>query len=89
MDIPKALPDGEYLLRIEHIALHYAAAVGGVEFYIGCGQVKITNGGNGTPGPKVAFPGAYDARDPGLHWNINAVPLPTSYTPPGPRPWLG
>lgn len=104
--IPKSLPDGEYLFRVEHIALHSAGSAGGAQFYISCAQVKVTvcglrvkwsygnmlicvqGGGNGSPSPLVAFPGAYKATDPGIMINIY-YPIPTSYTPPGPRPWKG
>lgn len=64
--IPKATPSGEYLVRVEHIALHVAQSVGGAQFYLSCGQINITGGGSGTPGPLVAFPGAYSATDPGI-----------------------
>ena len=40
--IPKSLPDGEYLFRVEHIALHSAGSAGGAQFYISCAQVKVT-----------------------------------------------
>ncbi len=32
--IPKALPTGDYLVRIEHIALHVASTYGGAQFYV-------------------------------------------------------
>jgi len=85
--VPKATPDGRYLVRVESIALHLAQSPGGAQFYISCGQVNITGGGNGTPGPLVAFPGAYKANDPGLIWPNS--PARTSYTPPGPPVWVG
>ncbi|KAL1870538.1 hypothetical protein VTK73DRAFT_2577 [Phialemonium thermophilum] len=82
--IPACLADGEYLLRVEHIGLHSASAVGGAQLYISCAQISV-NGGSGTYAPKnlVAFPGAYPANDPGLVINIY-YPIPKSYTPPGP-----
>ncbi|KIM28933.1 glycoside hydrolase family 61 protein, partial [Serendipita vermifera MAFF 305830] len=86
--IPSSLPSGEYLLRVEHIALHTASSVGGAQFYISCAQLKVTGGGSGNPGPLVAFPGAYKATDPGIQINIY-YPVPTSYTPPGPSVWSG
>lgn len=86
--IPAGTPSGDYLVRIEHIALHGAESQGGAQFYIACGQLTVTGGGNGTPGPKVAFPGAYKATDPGILINIY-YPVPTSYTPPGPKVWSG
>jgi hypothetical protein len=29
------------------------------QFYLACGQVNVTGGGSGTPGPLVAIPGVY------------------------------
>lgn len=68
--IPSSVPSGDYLFRVEHIGLHSASAAGGAQFYISCGQITVTGGGSGTPGPLVAFPGAYKATDPGLMINI-------------------
>ncbi|KAL2068597.1 hypothetical protein VTL71DRAFT_14934 [Oculimacula yallundae] len=86
--LPKSLPNGEYLVRAEHIALHSAATIGGAQFYISCAQISVTGGGSGTPGPLVAFPGAYKVTDPGIQISIY-WPIPTSYTPPGPAVWTG
>lgn len=86
--LPKSLPSGEYLLRVEHIALHSAGSKGGAQFYISCGQIKVANGGNGTPGPMISLPGGYSSSDPGILINIY-YPVPTSYTPPGPAVWTG
>ena len=86
--IPAQTPSGQYLYRIEHIALHGAGTTGGAQFYIGCGQITVTGGGNGTPGPKIAFPGGYSAKDPGILINIY-YPIPSNYTPPGPAVWSG
>ncbi|GES63775.1 fungal cellulose binding-domain-containing protein [Aspergillus terreus] len=85
-DLPAALPDGDYLVRVEHIGLHSANTEGGAQFYISCGQVTVTGGGDGTPGPLVAFPGAYSPTDPGILIDIY-YPVPTEYTPPGPAVW--
>ncbi|ORY08736.1 glycosyl hydrolase family 61-domain-containing protein [Clohesyomyces aquaticus] len=85
--IPKAVPSGDYLLRIEHIALHQASQTNGAQFYISCAQIKVTGGGNGTPSPLVSFPGAYQATDPGIKVNIYSGV--SSYTPPGPAVWTG
>ncbi|KAI1758419.1 heavy metal translocating P-type ATPase [Xylaria castorea] len=62
-------------------------SVGGAQIYLSCAQVEVTGGGAGTPGPLVAFPGAYKATDPGLRWSY--YPIPTSYTAPGPAVWTG
>lgn len=85
--IPKATPTGDYLLRIEHIALHQASNTNGAQFYISCAQIRVTNGGNGTPGPLVSFPGAYKATDPGIKVNIYSGA--TNYKAPGPAVWTG
>jgi hypothetical protein len=81
------VPSGKYLVRVESIALHQAQSPGGAQIYLACAQVEITGGGNGTPGPLVAFPGAYKANDPGLLWSY--YPVRTSYKAPGPDVWQG
>ncbi|RDL34556.1 uncharacterized protein BP5553_07684 [Venustampulla echinocandica] len=86
--IPAAVPSGEYLVRVEHTALHSASSAGGAQFYISCGQINVTGGGNGNPTGLVAFPGAYKATDPGLMINIY-YPVPTSYQLAGPAVWSG
>ncbi|CAE6422229.1 unnamed protein product [Rhizoctonia solani] len=68
--IPSTLPAGEYLARIEHIALHSASAYPGAQFYISCAQVKVTGGGSRTPSPLVALPGYYTGQEPGIKINI-------------------
>ncbi|KAJ7101355.1 glycosyl hydrolase family 61-domain-containing protein [Mycena belliarum] len=94
--IPSATPSGQYLIRVEHIALHVASSFAGAQFYIACAQVQVTNGGTGTPGPLVAFPGAYTGNvrlkakgyEPGIMINIY-WPIPTTYIQPGPAVWTG
>ncbi|KAF1959235.1 hypothetical protein CC80DRAFT_585559 [Byssothecium circinans] len=85
--IPKNVPSGKYLVRVESIALYQAQSAGGAQIYLSCAQVEVTRGGNGTPGPLVAFPGAYSANDPGLIWSY--YPIATSYKAPGPAVWTG
>ncbi|KIO32116.1 glycoside hydrolase family 61 protein [Tulasnella calospora MUT 4182] len=83
--IPSCLPAGEYLVRIEHIALHAASAFGGAQLYIACAQIKVTGGGTKSPGSLVSFPGAYTGNEPGILINIYNVPSTyTGYTAPGP-----
>jgi len=84
--IPAQTPSGQYLIRIEHIAIHSASYYGGAQFYIACAQVQVTNGGTGTPGPLVAFPGAYTGNEPGILIDIY-YPIPANYTQPGPPVW--
>lgn len=73
--IPRSTPSGEYLLRVEHIALHSAGQINGAQLYISCAQISVTGGGSGSPSPLVAFPGAYKAGEPGLQVNIYGVSL--------------
>jgi hypothetical protein len=77
--IPAATPPGDYLFRVEHIGLHVAQSSGGAQFYLSCGQITVTGSGSGTPGPLVAFPGAYSATDPGIlidiYYPVVSTPL--------------
>ncbi|KAL7626696.1 hypothetical protein AAE478_003470 [Parahypoxylon ruwenzoriense] len=69
--IPQCLAEGDYLFRIEHVALHSASAAGGAQFYISCAQIHVAGGGgSSSPTDLVSFPGAYKATDPGLMINI-------------------
>ncbi|KDQ52692.1 glycoside hydrolase family 61 protein [Jaapia argillacea MUCL 33604] len=49
--VPKNVPNGQYLVRVENIAIHAASTYGGAQFYLACGQINVTGGGSGTPGP--------------------------------------
>ncbi|KAF3047166.1 hypothetical protein E8E12_011526 [Didymella heteroderae] len=84
--IPKDTPNGEYLVRMEHIGVH-RSHVNQPEHYVSCLQVKVQGGGSGTPGPMVKFPGAYKATDPYANFSIyngrKAFPMP------GPKVWTG
>ncbi|EFQ92331.1 hypothetical protein CFE70_002896 [Pyrenophora teres f. teres 0-1] len=84
--IPAGTPNGEYLIRSEHIGLH-GAHDRQAEFYYGCLQVKVTGGGNGTPGPTYKFPGAYKKDDP--EFNFSVWGGMKDYKMHGPRPWTG
>ncbi|KXH57471.1 fungal cellulose binding domain-containing protein [Colletotrichum nymphaeae SA-01] len=82
VQIPKCIENGDYFLRVEHIALHSASSVGGAQLYISCAQLRVT-GGTGTYKPNLmSFPGAYSPNDPGLVVNIY-YPVPTNYKAPG------
>ncbi|KAI1331137.1 lytic polysaccharide monooxygenase [Xylariaceae sp. FL0255] len=82
--IPTCIADGDYLFRVEHVALHVASTVNGAQFYLSCAQITVSGGsGSETPTDLVAFPGAYSPTDPGLLINIydnGGKP----YTPAGP-----
>ncbi|KAL1864655.1 hypothetical protein VTK73DRAFT_5739 [Phialemonium thermophilum] len=84
--IPEDIPDGDYLLRAEAIALHTAGSAGGAQLYMSCYQITVTGGGSASP-DLVKLPGAYKASDPGLLVNIHA-PLST-YIAPGPTVYAG
>jgi hypothetical protein len=56
--IPSCVAAGDYLLRVEHIALHSASTEGGAQFYLACAQLTVTGSGTKTFSG-VAFPGAY------------------------------
>ncbi|KAK2052689.1 family 61 glycosyl hydrolase [Colletotrichum caudatum] len=84
--IPSCLASGEYLVRVEHLALHAAGDTGGAQFYLSCAQVSVSGGGSTTPSGLVSFPGAYKATDPGILFKLY-WPIPTSYTNPGPAPF--
>jgi hypothetical protein len=82
--IPKNTPPGEYLARIEQIALHLGTGV--PEIFVSCAQIRVTGSGTGNPS-KVSIPGYIKANNPGVIANIyNGL---TSYTVPGPKVWRG
>jgi hypothetical protein len=70
-NIPKCIPNGEYLLRIQSLAIHNPG--GTPQFYVSCAQVNVTGGGNATPGPTVKIPGAFKATDPGYTANVSLL----------------
>ncbi|KAK3291260.1 glycosyl hydrolase family 61-domain-containing protein [Chaetomium fimeti] len=84
--VPKDTPNGEYLARFEHIGVH-RSHVNQPEHYISCMQIKVVNGGSGSPGPTVKFPGAYKSSDPYANFSIYNGFKP--FTIPGPAVWSG
>ncbi|KAG8731023.1 hypothetical protein FRC12_019936 [Ceratobasidium sp. 428] len=67
VNVPKNIPNGDYIMRHEIIALHLADKKGGAEFYASCFQMRVTGGtGSGSIAPTAKFPGAYSATDPGI-----------------------
>ncbi|KAF8245461.1 hypothetical protein K440DRAFT_555835, partial [Wilcoxina mikolae CBS 423.85] len=82
--IPKSIPSGNYLLRIEQLALHNPGAL--PQFFISCAQITITGGGNANPKP-FAIPGHILSNDPG--YTVNIYNNFKSYSFPGPAVWSG
>lgn len=69
LTLPNDLPAGDYIMRHELIALHFAQKKDGAQFYPGCIQLRV---GGGSSAPKaisaqtVSFPGGYTANDKSL-----------------------
>jgi cellulase len=90
-NIPQCVANGQYLLRIETLALHNAYSQGGAQFYTSCAQIQVTNGGNFSPSQTVSFPGGYSSNDGAIVTNIyGSSGQPDNngqtYNAPGPRP---
>jgi hypothetical protein len=87
--VPQGIPDGDYLIRTEHIGLH-GAHDGQAEFYYGCAQVTVSGGGNVTPTDTVKIPGVYKQTDKEVNfsvWGGNQVVYPAQG--PGPKVFTG
>jgi hypothetical protein len=68
--VPATVPNGQYLLRAEHIGVH-GAHDGQAEFYVACAQVEVTgNTATSMPGESVKFPGAYQANDEAVNFSV-------------------
>ncbi|KAK4446059.1 glycosyl hydrolase family 61-domain-containing protein [Podospora aff. communis PSN243] len=71
--IPRDTPPGQYLVRVEHIAIH-GAKDAHTEFYFECAQIEVGGNGQGRPGPMVKIPGLYNREDPALRFFIYGAP---------------
>ena len=85
--IPKSVPSGDYLLRIQQLAIHNPYPGGIPQFYISCAQVTVTGGGKGVPSPTAKIPGFIKNTDPG--YTVNIYSNFNNYTVPGPAVWTG
>ncbi|KAI6779416.1 Polysaccharide monooxygenase Cel61a 4 [Emericellopsis cladophorae] len=84
--IPAGTPDGEYLVRFEHIGVH-RSHVNQPEHYTSCLQVRVEGGGSGTPGPTFQLPGGYKDTDDYANFSIyNGF---KDFPMPGPAVWDG
>ncbi|KAF9454864.1 carbohydrate-binding module family 1 protein [Macrolepiota fuliginosa MF-IS2] len=80
--IPSCIASGQYLLRVELIALHAAGSYPGAQLYMECAQINIT-GGSGSASPATySIPGIYKSTDPGI--TVNIYSGLTNYVIPGP-----
>ncbi|KAH0384101.1 carbohydrate-binding module family 1 protein, partial [Aureobasidium melanogenum] len=84
--MPSCIAPGQYLMRVELLALHSATAEGGAQFYQSCAQIKVTGSGSFAPSTsnEMSLPGGYSATDPGILANIYDSSIYTSYKAPGP-----
>ncbi|KAK1754685.1 glycoside hydrolase [Echria macrotheca] len=89
--IPQCVKAGDYLLRVEVLALHSASKPNGAQFYQSCAQISVSGSGSFTPSETVTFPGAYKQSDPGISTSIYGLAgQPDNggkpYQAPGPSP---
>ncbi|KAI0973832.1 glycoside hydrolase [Xylaria arbuscula] len=84
INIPSCIPDGQYLLRAEMIALHGASSSQGAQLYMECAQINISGGSASKTPTTYSLPGIYKATDPGLLINIYSMTASSTYTIPGP-----
>ncbi|KAF4624386.1 hypothetical protein G7Y89_g13785 [Cudoniella acicularis] len=88
--MPSCIAPGQYLLRIELLALHSAYKEGAAQFYVSCAGIEVTGSGTQTGTDLVKFPGAYTSTDPGIMLNIYQGSIPNNagkpYAIPGPKP---
>jgi len=96
ISLPSCLPDGDYIVRAENVALDLATAMNGAQWYIGCTHIRVnsslarTKTASVSPAKWASRPlynmqGLYKATDPGvlinIYWGL------TSYPVPGPPVW--
>ncbi|KAM7211982.1 family 61 putative glycoside hydrolase [Rhypophila decipiens] len=68
--MPTCIAPGDYLMRVEIIALHNAYSYPGAQFYMECAQIRVTGSGSTTGSDTVSFPGAYQSNHPGITVSI-------------------
>ncbi|KAK0505063.1 putative endo-beta-1,4-glucanase D [Armillaria luteobubalina] len=92
--IPSTLAAGDYLYRIEILALHesdtlYTAnSARGIQLYPSCHQLTVTGSGSTSLPGGVPFPGTYTDDEPGILFNVYSEDAST-YVIPGPDVWDG
>lgn len=71
--VPETVPDGEYLVRVEHIPLHGAQGTStGAEYYYSCGQLKVEGStAESLPSAEMGkIPGMIQPDDDAVTFNI-------------------
>ncbi|KAK8097794.1 uncharacterized protein PG998_013280 [Apiospora kogelbergensis] len=71
--LPAEIPKGQYLMRIEQMAVHppYKAK----QFFMQCAHVEVDSQYNGSPpGPTIKLPGGYSKNDPAIQLDSWAKP---------------
>lgn len=84
--MPECIAAGQYLMKVELLALHSASSEGGAQFYGSCAQIKVTGSGSysGATADEISFPGGYTADDAGILANIYDTSIYSTYKAPGP-----
>ncbi|KAF8417973.1 family 61 glycoside hydrolase [Tirmania nivea] len=87
--IPSDLKGGDYLIRVEQLALHQAQKLGGAQWYVGCGQLIVSSTGGSASPSWVSIPGHSRSSDPGVHYQYFSPPNGShnGYVIPGPPPY--
>ncbi|KAL8306381.1 hypothetical protein RB597_003091 [Gaeumannomyces tritici] len=84
--LPAQIPAGQYLIRIEHMAIHQPYRQ--KELYMMCAHLDVASSYTGkAPGPTIKFPGGYKASDPAFQLDSWANPPPNFAPMPGPAMW--
>ena len=82
--VPADLADGNYLVRVELLALH-AAVEGDPQFYVGCAQIDLQGGGTAEPTNTISIPDGYvDMSMAAMTYNVYEKPLALPYPMFGP-----
>lgn len=88
--VPECLAPGQYLFRVELLALHSAYDLQGAQFYQSCAQLNVAGEGTVLPSETVQIPGLYQQDDPSILIQIWVNGVDNNglkpYSAPGPAP---
>ncbi|KAJ3037934.1 hypothetical protein HDV00_001213 [Rhizophlyctis rosea] len=76
-NIPSNMAAGDYIFRIEHVALHVASAPNAVQLYMACADIRVTGSGTAWADQGIEFPGLYQPTSQGLYiewWRVAQDP---------------